>query len=301
MTRSAAGPAGDTPAPASVAVVGMVGLGNMGSALAANLVGAGIGLVAHDAAGSAGCPEGAEFTPDLAEVARRAEVVVLSLPDGAASGQVCRSLAAASPRRVTHVVDTSTVGVDAARAIDDSLGVVGVRYVDAPVSGGVAGARARTLSVIVAGTESDCAAVEPVLAGLSDRRRRVGERPGMAQALKLANNFLSATALAATSEAVAFGVSVGLDLGTMLDVLNTSSGQSAATSDKFVNHVLTGRYASGFANSLMAKDLDLYLAAVGAQGTPAVLGQVTESLWARFAEEEPGEDFTRIHRFVGGS
>ena len=179
--------------------------------------------------------------------------------------------------------------------------MAGIGYVDAPVSGGVAGARNRTLSVIVAGAESACTAVEPVLAGLSDRRRRVGDRPGMAQALKLANNFLSATALVATSEAIAFGISVGLDLGTMLDVLNTSSGRSAATSDKFVNHVLTERYASGFANSLMAKDLALYLGAVGAQGTPVVLGEVTASVWARFAETQPGVDFTRIHRFVGGS
>ncbi len=144
---------------------------------------------------------------------------------------------------------------------------------DAPVSGGVAGARARTLSVMYAGPETACHAVEPVLAGLSDRRRRVGDRPGMAQALKLANNFLSATALAATSEAVAFGLSVGLDMGLMLEVIDASSGQSAATSDKFPNHVLTGRYAAGFANSLMSKDLKLYLLAVDELGAPSVLGE----------------------------
>ena len=82
----------------------------------------------------------------------------------------------------------------------------GVAYVDAPVSGGVAGARARTLAVMYAADDDACAHVEPVLAGLSDRRHRVGDRPGMAQAMKLANNFLSATTLAATSEAVAFGI-----------------------------------------------------------------------------------------------
>ena len=123
----------------------------------------------------------------------------------------------------------------------------------------------------------------------------------MAQALKLANNFLSATALAATSEAVAFGQSVGLDMGTMLDVLNASSGQSAATTDKFPNQVLTGRYGSGFANSLMSKDLDLYLGAVEASGGPSVIGQVTASVWERFAAIEPGADFTRIFPFVQGS
>ncbi len=114
-----------------------------------------------------------------------------------------------------------------------------------------------------------------MLAGLSDRRHRVGDRPGMAQAMKLANNFLSATTLAATSEAIAFGRSAGLDMATMLDVLNGSSGRSAATTDKFPEHVLTGRYASGFTNSLMAKDVQLYLGAVAEPGGSVGIGAVT--------------------------
>jgi 3-hydroxyisobutyrate dehydrogenase-like beta-hydroxyacid dehydrogenase len=283
-----------------MATAGVIGLGNMGSALAANLVGAGLDVVTHDVAGAARSPEGATFVPTVADVARAAEVLVLSLPNADTSTQVCAAIAAAGGRTVT-VVDTSTIGVAASASIADLLAAHGVGYVDAPVSGGPAGARARTLSVMYAGAESACAAAAQVLEGLSDRRRKVGERPGMGQALKLANNFLSATALAATSEAVAFGVSVGLDMGTMLEVLNASSGQSAATSDKFVNHVQTGRYASGFANSLMAKDLQLYLEAVGQEASPAVLGQVTTSMWERFAAEEPGVDFTRIYPFVAGA
>ena len=106
-----------------------------------------------------------------------------------------------------------------------------------------------------------------MLAGLSDVRHRVGDRPGLAQAMKLANNFLSATTLAATSEAIAFGLSEGLEMATMLEVLNGASGRSAATSDKFPNHVLTGRYASGFTNTLMAKDVDLYLRAAEDSGS----------------------------------
>jgi 3-hydroxyisobutyrate dehydrogenase len=89
-------------------------------------------------------------------------------------------------------------------------------------------------------------------------------------------------------------------MATMLDVLNAASGRSAATSDKFPNHVLTGRYASGFANSLMAKDVRLYLGAVEKQGGPAAVGAVTASLWDRFAAAEPGADFTRIFPFVEG-
>ncbi len=98
-----------------------------------------------------------------------------------------------------------------------------------------------------------------------------------------------------------FGQSVGLDMGTMLEVLNASSGQSAATTDKFPNHVLTGHYGSGFANSLMSKDLDLYLGAVEALGGPTAIGQVTASVWKRFAATEPDVDFTRIFPFVRGS
>lgn len=280
---------------------GFIGLGNMGSALAANLVGAGHEVVTHDVAGAGRNPEGATFVADVAELARRAGTVVLSLPDGNVAESVARQLGAVQGRTTTHVVDTSTVGLAAARAIDEVLGVAGIAYVDAPVSGGVAGARARTLTVMYAGADDACEAVEPVLAGLSDERRRVGERPGMAQALKLANNFLSATALAATSEAVAFGARVGLDMDVMLQVLNASSGRSAATADKFPAHVLTGRYASGFANTLMAKDVQLYLRAVEAQEAPHVVGEVTAWVWERFAAAEPGVDFTRIYPFTAHS
>jgi 3-hydroxyisobutyrate dehydrogenase len=282
----------------SVDSIGFVGLGNMGGVLAANLVASGHAVVAHDAHAPERTPAGATHVSGVAEVARRDEVVVLSLPDGTASEQVARQIVAATVRRASHVVDTSTIGVGAAEAIAALLAKDGIAYVDAPVSGGVAGAWARTLAVMVAGPDDACARVEPVLAGLSDRRHRVGDRPGLGQAMKLANNFLSATALAATSEAIAFGRAAGLDMGTMLDVLNGASGRSAATSDKFPDHVLTGRYAAGFTNSLMTKDVGLYLRAVDDQGGPSAFGEVTAEVWERFAEAEPGADFTRIFPFV---
>ena len=282
----------------TTAAVGFVGLGNMGAALAANLVAAGNEVVAHDVLGPARCPEGAAFAGDVAEVARHAEVVVLSLPDGVASERVATAIIVARERRTTHVIDTSTVGLVAARRVAALLAAADIAYVDAPVSGGVAGARSRTLVVMYAGTEDACARTRPVLEGLSDRLYRVGEDPGMAQALKLANNFLSATALAATSEAVAFGVSVGLNMETMLRVLNESSGRSAASADKFPDHVLTQRYESGFSNSLMCKDVRLYLEAVDALGGPRAIGTATASVWEGFDLAEPGADFTRIYPYV---
>jgi 3-hydroxyisobutyrate dehydrogenase len=281
--------------------VGFIGLGNMGSILAANLVGAGHEVITHDVAGPDRSPTGAEFVADLGALARRCDAVVLSLPDGTVCEHVVGGITAVDGRRVAHILDTSTIGVAAARAIASRLDAAGIGYVDAPVSGGLSGARARTLTVMYAGLAAARDALAAVLAGISDNLRCVGDEPGMAQALKLANNFLSATALAATSEAVAFGVSVGLDMGTMLEVLNVSSGRSAASSDKFVNEVLPGRYASGFANSLMSKDVQLYLTAVEAQGSPSVLGPVTASVWQRFSAADPGADFTRIYPFVKGS
>jgi 3-hydroxyisobutyrate dehydrogenase len=271
----------------------------MGSVLAANLVGSGLDVVTHDRAGSTTNPPGAVFVATIDELARATDVIVCSLPDGAASEQVASEIVGAVPRATECVVDASTIGVAAARRIDGLLTAAGIGYVDAPVSGGVAGARARTLSVMYAGSDAACRKVGPVLAGLSDRCRRVGDAPGLGQALKLANNFLSAVALAATSEAVAFGVAEGLDMGLMLEVLNASSGQSQATTDKFPTHVLTGRYEAGFANTLMAKDLRLYLEAAAAQrGALGDIAPVTASVWERFAEAQPDADFTRIYPFL---
>jgi 3-hydroxyisobutyrate dehydrogenase-like beta-hydroxyacid dehydrogenase len=280
--------------------VGFIGLGNMGAALAANLADLGHTVLGHDALGPERTPQGVTHLPSIAEVAQGAAVVVLSLPDGSVSEAVAREILASTGRRTTHMVDTSTVGPRAAQHIAALLAGDGVSYVDAPVSGGAEGARARTLVVMYSADDDACARVEPVLDGLSDRRRRVGDRPGLAQAMKLANNFLSATALAATSEAIAFGVAAGLDMATMLEVLNGSSGRNSATSDKFPNHVLNGRYASGFTNSLMAKDLQLYLRSVEECEGPATIGATTASVWSEFAAEEPGADFTRIYPFVEG-
>ena len=122
--------------------VGVVGLGHMGGVLAANLVGSGHDLVTHDVAGSSNNPPGAVFATTIDELARATGVVVCSLPDGAASEQVARAIVRADSRATECVVDTSTIGVAAARRIDALLSAAGIGYVDAPVSGGVAGARA---------------------------------------------------------------------------------------------------------------------------------------------------------------
>jgi 3-hydroxyisobutyrate dehydrogenase len=280
---------------AAATTVGVVGLGAMGAPMAANLVAAGLEVVAFDAAGTADrAPSGATAAGSIAEVAASAGVVLLSLPDGAASGAVLDGLLAADPSALRHVVDTSTIGPEAARANAERAAAAGVGYVDAPVSGGVAGARARTISVMAAAPAEVLAAVGPVLDAISTKVLHVAEVPGAGQAVKLANNFLSATALAATSEALAFTTSAGLDPAVALEVINASSGRSAASAEKFPRHVLTGSFDSGFRSSLMAKDLRLYAEAAG---SGEVAGTVVD-LWQRFAAAEPDADFTRIAAFV---
>lgn len=272
----------------------------MGSALATNLVERGWDVLAFDVAGSDGLPTGATFAGSVSDVACTTEVIVLSLPNGGASQAVAREVMNTDGRRVNCVVDTSTIGVDAAVNVDEILRGAGIAYVDAPVSGGVASARARTLAIMIAGDSDATDRIAPVLADLSDRHFSIGEHPGSAQALKLANNFLSATALVATSEAMAFGRSVGLDAMTMLEVLNASSGRNSATADKFPNQIVSGSYAAGFSNSHMGKDVRLYLDSVESRGGPATMGRLTTEVWEQFVAVRPEVDFTRIAQFIEG-
>jgi 3-hydroxyisobutyrate dehydrogenase len=116
--------------------------------------------------------------------------------------------------------------------------------------------------------------------------------------MKLLNNFVSATALAATSEAVVFGSRLGLDLTQMIDVLNASSGRTTASSDKFPRSVIPGTYDFGFAGALMAKDVTLYFEAAAADGAPRQVAERIAEVWTRFTVAHPDADFTFIHKYM---
>jgi 3-hydroxyisobutyrate dehydrogenase len=281
--------------------VGVVGLGRMGAPMARRLVVAGYAVTGFDVAGTAvRLPDGAEGAGSVAELASRADIILLSVPDGDASRSVCAALAAA-PRatcRVTTAIDLSTIGIDAARACATLLASAGIAYVDAPVSGGVAGAEQGTLAVMVGAPEELFARVEPVLAVLARNRFRVGDTPGQGQAMKLVNNYAAAAALAATCEATVLGARLGLDLATMVEVLNASSGRSSASEDKFPRSILPGTYDYGFAGALMTKDVALYLESATTAEVPRDLATAVTALWQRFLAAEPDADFTALHRYL---
>jgi 3-hydroxyisobutyrate dehydrogenase-like beta-hydroxyacid dehydrogenase len=137
-----------------------------------------------------------------------------------------------------------------------------------------------------------------MLAVLAKNALRVGDAPGQGQAMKLINNFLGAAALAATSEAVVFGVQAGLDLKTMIEVINVSTGRSVASADKFPRSIVPRTYDFGFAGALMAKDMRLYLESVAAAGVPHEIASGIADLWQRYSEACPGTDFTYIHKYL---
>jgi 3-hydroxyisobutyrate dehydrogenase-like beta-hydroxyacid dehydrogenase len=126
----------------------------------------------------------------------------------------------------------------------------------------------------------------------------VGSEAGQGQTVKLLNNFLSATAMAATSEAMAFGTANGLDMKAILDVVNVSSGRNMATMDKFPNRIVTEEYNGGFATKMMAKDVRLYVENVSATGSANRLGPLVADTFAQLEEFEANSDFTKIYPFI---
>jgi 3-hydroxyisobutyrate dehydrogenase-like beta-hydroxyacid dehydrogenase len=176
--------------------------------------------------------------------------------------------------------------------------VRGITAVDAPVSGGPAGARNGTLAVMIAGPRHLAEQLTQMLQVLG-RTFFIGERPGMGQTMKLANNMLSATALAATSEALVMGVKAGLDAGVMLDVINAGSGRNSASQDKLPRCVLPRKFDFGFTLALLHKDVRLGLEQAAALGLPMPVGStVGQMLMLAMATEGADADITTIVRMV---
>ena len=282
--------------------VGFIGLGKMGRPIASRLIAAGYSLTVHDIRPEsvAGLTSrGARAAGSPSEVASTAETVLLSLPDAAVVREVAVGRdGVIAGSKIRTVIDLSTTGTRTSQEIAAALAARGITTVDSPVSGGVAGAANGTLALMVACPPATLADVEPMLRHLG-RVFHVGERPGMGQTMKLANNLLSATALAATSEAMVFGVKSGLDPGTMIDVINAGSGRNSASQDKFPGAILPRTFDAGFTTGLMHKDVELCLAEARAAGVPMSVGNAVGELWRRAFEEIGGEkDFTTIVQLV---
>jgi 3-hydroxyisobutyrate dehydrogenase-like beta-hydroxyacid dehydrogenase len=197
-------------------------------------------------------------------------------------------------RKVRRFVDTSTTGSRMAIRIAEALAARNIVQLDSPVSGGVSGAEKGTLAVMVAGPRAEFDLLREML-GVIGKVFFIGEKPGMGQTMKLCNNLLSATAVAASSEAVVMGVKAGLDPQVMIDVINSGSGRNTATEAKFSRAILPRTFDFGFTNALMHKDLRLCLEEAEALGVPMWVGSAVRQMFQLSATQNgPDKDMTTL-------
>lgn len=275
-------------------MVAVVGLGNMGMAMVARLLASGTVPRAWDldpAKRRAAAAAGATVPDGLAGAADA--VVLLSLPDEGAVAAVLDALLPALPRGGV-VADTSTLSPRAARDFAARLAGAGSAYLDAPVSGGPAGAAAGTLAMMVGGDAPALDRARPDLERIAAKLLHVGPS-GAGQVAKLVNNLLVATHLVVAAEALRLGARAGVAPEALLPVINGASGRSAATEVNWPRWIAPGAFDSGFTAGLMRKDARLAVGLAEAVGAPLDTTARAVAAWEALAGAVPdGADFNRL-------
>lgn len=278
--------------------IGFIGLGNMGGPMALNLVRAGHQVAGFDL--TAPLPEGVSQARSAAEAARDAQVVITMLPNGAIlRGVADQAISAMTAGAV--LCDCSTVDVDSARAVADAARAAGLKALDAPVSGGIGGAAAGTLTFMVGGADDGFAIVKPLFDIMGQKAVHCGAS-GAGQAAKICNNMILGATMIATCEAFALADKLGLDRARMFDVVSTSSGYSwsmnAYCPAPGVGPVTPADndYKPGFAAELMLKDLRLSQQAAESVDADTPMGELATRLYDQFVEHENGRgrDFSAM-------
>jgi 3-hydroxyisobutyrate dehydrogenase len=291
--------------------VGFIGIGNMGWPMAKNLLKAGHNILktghklavcdldkARVAKFVAEEPNAAA-ADSAAVLAKASNVIVTMLPTGPIVREVVQGmLDAGALKSGTIVIDMSSSEPVGTKQLSDTLAKAGVALVDSPVSGGVPGAQAGTLTLMVGG--DDAAAIErawPVLQTMGAKLFRTGAS-GSGDTMKALNNFIAAANFRAVSEALAMGIKFGLDPNLIIDVLNVSTGRSFTSEGAFKTQVLTGKYAAGFTVGLLAKDVKIASDLAGELGIMAPMCSVVYNAFAH-AREGLGysADFTAAHKY----
>ncbi len=288
--------------------IAFLGLGNMGAPMAANLVKAGHSVEGFDlveSAKTAAAATGVRIAPSAREAVAASDVVVTMLPAGR---HVLASWSDFLPaaRKGALVIDCSTIDVESAKKAHEAGGAAGVLTLDAPVSGGVGGATAGTLTFMCGGAPEAFAAAKPLLESMGKRIVHCGGA-GAGQAAKICNNMILGATMIVTCEAFALAEKLGLDAQALFDVASTASGQSwSLTSYCPVPGLVPASpanrgYQPGFAASLMLKDLKLAQEAAGSVGAATPLGAEAAQLYALFvAAGHGGDDFSGMINFLRG-
>ena len=278
--------------------IGFIGLGNMGAPMAANLAAAGHDVTGFDVAGIS--LANGETAASAVAAATGRDVVITMLPDGAILRRVAAEIIPVMGAGCGFV-DCSTVDVDSARAVAMDADAAGLLAVDAPVSGGVGGAVAGTLTFMAGGSDAAFALAEPLFAIMGQKAVHCGDS-GAGQSAKICNNMILGATMIATCEAFALADRLGLDRQKMFDVVSTSSGYSW-TMNTYCPAPGVGPkspadngYMPGFAAELMLKDLRLSQQAASSVDADTPMGAAATALYEQFVEDEDGRgrDFSAM-------
>ncbi|TMJ54317.1 MAG: 3-hydroxyisobutyrate dehydrogenase [Alphaproteobacteria bacterium] len=292
-----------------MATIGFIGLGNMGAPMAANLVKAGHRVTGFDLVSEAVerlAVKGGSAAASAAAAAGAGEIVITMLPAGpqVRSVYLGEDGVLAHARKGALLIDCSTIDVETARVVAAAAAEAGFDMLDAPVSGGVAGAEAATLTFMVGGEDAIFSRARPILEAMGRIIVHAGPA-GNGQAAKICNNMMLGVSMIAVCEAFSLAERLGLEAQTLFDISAKSSGQSwALTSYCPVPGPVPASpanrdYAPGFTASMMLKDLRLAQQAAGASAAPTPLGAAAASLYQLFVDEGTGHlDFSAIYRFI---
>ena len=263
--------------------IGFIGIGAMGKPMAANLLKAGHELYVFDVVAAAVAEmaaQGAKECRSPKELAQAVDVVITMLPNSKIVETTLIGenglLAGGRPGQV--IVDMSSVAAGSTRQMAKVAGEKGIGYVDAPVSGGVVGATAGTLTIMAGGEPEAFKVVEPVLQCMGKKIHHVGG-VGAGDAMKVVNNLLLGANMAAVAEALVLGVKSGLDPQVMLKIIKGSSGNSYALEAKTANFILKNQFAAGFAVDLQYKDLELATETAKNLGMPLPMGNLAQQIF----------------------
>ena len=284
--------------------IGFIGIGNMGRPMAANVAKAGHAVTVFDLdaarAASFVREHGAAAAANIGEVGREREIIVTMLPTGADVRAVLMEMDGGLAGHLgpgTVVVDMSSSEPVGTRELGAELAAHDIVLIDAPVSGGVPGAEAGTLTIMIGGENEDAIGrATPVLEAMGGNLFRTGPL-GSGHAMKALNNYVAAAGFTAAAEAMLVGGKFGLDPATMIDIINVSTGRNFNTEHPIKDHVLPGTFATGFGLSLMAKDVGIAGDLAKQIGVDAPVATLIQTLWRdALAAEGADQDFTAAYR-----
>ena len=288
----------------SLGKIGFAGIGAMGTPMSINLIKAGHKLVLFDIdpkkAQAVAATNECEIATSLADMASKSDTVITMLPDGKlvhkallGAGGICETLKPGS-----LIIDMSSSSPMGTRELGALLAQKGFQFIDAPVSNGVKGATAATLSIMVGGDKAIFERVKPLLEKMGNQIYHAGPL-GAGHAIKALNNYVSAAGMIAACEAMHAGEAFGIDPNIAIDIINTSSGYNGTTQRKCKQFMISGAYNAGFSTGLMAKDVRTALEIAQAMGTSTILAKPTADIWDDM-EKKLGflSDHTEMHKFT---